>query len=99
MIWIGNTSQPICVPGNFAVTIPVRLGKNTKIPIGTPCLVDTAAANNLLQRISVNHCLAHPKSNVVLVIMINQNNHNVWIQQPLLAAEISGVEHLPWDYG
>ena len=31
--------------------------------------------------------------------MTNQNNHNVWIWQPLLAVEIFGVEHLPWDYG
>ena len=30
--------------------------------------------------------------------MINQNNHNIWIQQPLLAAEILWVEHLPWVY-
>ena len=30
---------------------------------------------------------------------MNQNNYNVWIQQPLLAAEIYWVEHLPWDYG
>ena len=30
---------------------------------------------------------------------MNQNNHNIWIWQPLLAAEIYWVEHLPWDYG
>ena len=34
----------------------------------------------------------------MLVIVIIQNNHNVWIQQPLLAAEIFWVEHLLWDY-
>ena len=33
------------------------------------------------------------------VILMNQNNHNFWIWQPLLAAEIYVVEHLPWDYG
>ena len=33
------------------------------------------------------------------VILMNQNNHNICIQQPLLAAEIYAVEHLPWDYG
>ena len=33
------------------------------------------------------------------VILMNQNNYNVWIWQPLLAAEIYWVEHLPWDYG
>ena len=30
---------------------------------------------------------------------MNQNNHNVWIWQPLLAAEILWVEYLPRDYG
>ena len=98
-VWIGNTNQPICVPGNSALTIPGRLGKNTRIPSGMPCLIDTAAVNNLLQRISVNCCLTHPKGNVVPVIVINQNNHNVWIQQPLLAIELFWVEHIPWDYG
>ena len=61
------------MPCNSALTIPGRLGKNTKVPSGTPCLIDTAAVSNLLQ--------------------------GIWIQQPLLAAEIHEVEHLPWDYG
>ena len=47
--WIlGNANEPICVPGNSALTIQDRLGKNTKVPSGTPCLIDTAAVNNLL---------------------------------------------------
>ena len=75
------------MPGNSALTIPGRLGKNTKVPSGTPCLVDTAVVNNLLQGISINHCLAHPEGSVVPVIVIIQNNHNVWIQQPLLTAK------------
>ena len=87
------------MPGNSALTIPGRLGKNTKVPSGTPCLIDTAAVNNLLQGISVNYCLVHPKGSVVLVILMNQNNYNIWIWQPLLAAEIYWVEHLPCDYG
>ena len=87
------------MPGNFSLTIPDRLGKNTKVPSGTPCLIDTVAVNSLLQGISVNCCLVHPKGSVVPVILKNQNTYNVWIQQPLLAAEIYWVEHLPWDYG
>ena len=46
-VLVGNANQPICVPGNSALTIPGRLGKNTKVPSGTPCLIDTAAVNNL----------------------------------------------------
>ena len=98
-VLIGNTSQPICVPGNSAFTISGRLGRTTKIPTGTPCLADTAGMHNLPQGISVNHRLSHPKGKVVLVIVMNQNNHNVWLLQTLLAAEMFWVEHLPWDYG
>ena len=98
-VLIGNATQLICVPGNSALTILGRLGKNTKVPGGTPCLIDKAAVNNLLQGISVNCCLVHPRGSVVLVILMNQNNYNVCIWQSLLAAEIYWVEHLPWDYG
>ena len=98
-VLVGNATQPICVPGNSALTILGRLGKNTKVPSGTPCLIDIAAVSNLLQGISVNHCLVHLRGKTVLVILMNQNNHNIWIWQPLLAAEISVLEHLPWDYG
>ena len=87
-VLVGNATQPICVPGNSALTIPGRLGKNTKVPSGTPCLIDTAAVSNLPQGISVNCCLVHPRGKTVPVILMNQNNHNIWIQQPLLAAEI-----------
>ena len=87
------------MPGNYALTIAGRLGKNNKVPSGTPCLIDTTAINNLPQGFSVNCCLAHPKGNVVHIIVINQNNYNNWIQQPLLAAEIYWAKHLPWDYG
>ena len=97
-VLIGNANQPICVPGNSALTILGRLGKNTKVPSGPPCLIDTAAVNNLPQRISVNHCLVHPRGSAVPDILMNQNKYNVWIWQPLMA-EIYWVEHLPWHYG
>ena len=98
-VLVGNVTQPICVPGNSALTIPGRLGKNMKVPSGTPCLIDTAAINNLPQGISVNCCLVHPRGKMVLVILINQNTYNIWIWQPTLAAEMYEAEHLPWDYG
>ena len=68
----GNATKPICVPGNSALTILGRLGKNTKVPSVTPCLIDTTAINNLPQGISVNHCLVHHKGSVVPVIVMNQ---------------------------
>ena len=98
-VLVGKANQPKCVPGNSALTIPGRLGKNTKVPSGTPCLIDIAAVNNLPQGISVNCCLVHPKGRTILVILMNQNNNNIWIWQPLLVAESYWVKHLPWDYG
>ena len=96
---VGNVNQPVCVPGKSALTIPGRLGKNTKVPSGTPCHIDTAVVSNLPQGISVNCCLVHPRGKTVPLILMNQNNHNIWIWQPLMTAEIYLVEHLPWDYG
>ena len=93
-VLVGNATQPICVPGNSALTILGRLGKNTKVPSGTPCLIDTAAVRNLHQGTSVNHYLVQPRGKTVLVILMNQNNYNIWIWQPTLAAEIHEVEHL-----
>ena len=70
-VLIGNANEPICVPGNSVLAILGRLGKNTKVPSGTPCLINTAAVNNLPQGISVNCCLVHPKGSAVLVILMN----------------------------
>ena len=47
-VLIGNANKSICVPGNCILTILGRLGKNTKVPSGTSCLIDTPAVNNFL---------------------------------------------------
>ena len=38
------------------------------------------------------------KSKQVPVALLNTNSYNVWIWQPLLAADIVEVEDCPWDY-
>ena len=38
------------------------------------------------------------KSKKVPVILANTNSYNIWIRQPLLAANIVEVESCPWDY-
>ena len=58
-VLVGNAIQPICVPGNSALTIPGRLGKNTKVPSGTPCLIDTAAVK---QSATGNFCELLPST-------------------------------------
>ena len=32
------------------------------------------------------------------VTLLNTNSYNVWVHQPLLAADIVEVEHCPWDF-
>ena len=32
------------------------------------------------------------------VVLMNMNSYNIWIRQPLLAADLVEVEHYPWDY-
>ena len=72
-----------------------------RTPVAHLCLIDTACCKQPahMEFWSENHCLVHPRGKMVPVILMNQNNHNIWIRQPLLAAEIYMVEHLPWDYG
>ena len=76
-----------------------RTSKNTKTLSGTLCLIDMVAVHNLAKGVSVNHCLVPPKGNVVPVIVVNQNNHNVWLWQPLLVVEIIHMENLQCNYG
>ena len=49
--------------------------------------------------IVVNRTMVTPnKSKQVPVALLNTNSYNVWIQQPLLAADIAEVEDCLWDY-
>ena len=41
---------------------------------------------------SGNQCVAIPKARTIPVIIINTNRYNVWIRQPLLAAELFDVQ-------
>ena len=49
--------------------------------------------------IMVNRAMVTPKkSKRVPIILANTNSYNVWIWQPLLAANVVEVESCPWDY-
>ena len=74
-----------CVPSNSAITV---LGWTNKIPSKITCLVEQAQHHNLLLGIVINRHLATTKARSVPVILINTTKQNVWIWQPLLAAEL-----------
>ena len=95
-VTIGSKQDPICVPSSSAITV---LGQTSKIAPRISCLVQQAQHHNLPPGIVINSCVATTKARSVPVILINTNRQNVWIQQPLLAAElfstdqVEGIEH------
>ena len=73
-------------------------GHTTKVHPKAVCLVKQAEHNNLPQGIVVNRCVATVKSRSVPVILINTTKQNVWLRQPLLAAELYTVEYHPVEH-
>ena len=62
-------------------------------------MVESAETSNLLLGVGVNNTLVLPtKSGMVLVILMNNNNHNIWICQPLFAGDLWEVSPREWEY-
>ena len=64
------------------------LGWTNKIPSKITCLVEQAQHHNLPPGIVINRCAATTKVRSMQVILIDTTTQNVWILQPLLAAEL-----------
>ena len=95
-VWIGITHEPICIPAN---SVKVVQGKTNKITQCLTCMVESRDINNLPMGVMVNRAMITPKkSKKVPIILANTNSYNVWIWQPLLAANVLEVESCPWDY-
>ena len=98
----GNKQQPICIPRNTTITIS---GCTSKLPSRITCLVEQVEHQNLPLGIVINRCVAIPKARSIPVLLINTNRYNVWIRQPLLAAELFNAEcneikyraNMSWD--
>ena len=90
-VTVGSRKNPVCIPGNSALTVP---GQTSKIPTKLTCLVEQAQHHNLPPGIVINRCLATTKARSVPVILVNTNRQNVWIRQPLLAAELFGTDQV-----
>ena len=80
---------------NSSITV---LGHTTKVHPKAVCLVKQAEHHNLPQGIVVNMCVATVKSRSMPVILINTNKQNVWLRQPLLAAELYAAEYHPIEH-
>ena len=94
-VTIGSKKNPIYIPGNSVITV---LGHTTKVHPKAVCLVEQTEHHNLPQGIVVDRCVATVKSRSVPVILINTTKQNVWLWQPLLAAELYTVEYHPVEH-
>ena len=95
-VWVGIDNDPICIPAN---SIRVIQGKTNKITRCLMCMVEGRGIHNLPMGVMVNRAMVTPKqSKKVPVMLANTNSYNVWIHQPLLAADVVEVESCPWDY-
>ena len=62
-------------------------------------MVEGRDIHNLPMGVVVNRAMVTPKhSKKVPVVLTNTNSYNIWICQPLLAADVVEVESCPWDY-
>ena len=62
-------------------------------------MVESAETSNLPLGVGVNNTLVSPtKSRMVLVILMNNNNHNIWIRQPLYAGDLWEMSPREWEY-
>ena len=95
-VTVGDKRNPMCIPANSSKTI---IGKVPRVDQKLTYLVEKTEDSNLPIGIGVNNTLVTPsKSGLVSVILINNNNHNVWIRQPLYAADLWEVEPKEWEY-
>ena len=95
-ISVGDSRNPICIPVNSSKTV---LGWAPKVNRKKSFMVESAETSNLPLGVGVNNTLVSPtKSRMVSVILMNNNNHNVWICQPLYAGDLWEVSPREWTY-
>ena len=62
-------------------------------------MVESTDDSNLPLGVSINNTLVVPsRSGLVSVIVMNTNDYNVWIRQPLYAGNLWEVELKEWSY-
>ena len=62
-------------------------------------MVESTDDSNLPLGVSINNTLVVPsRSGLVSVIIMNTNDHNIWICQPLYAGDLWEVELKEWSY-
>ena len=95
-VWFGSTCEAICILANCMKVLQGRTNKITQKP---SCMVEARECNNLPLGLVVNRTMIIPnKSKKVPIVLVNTNSYNVWIRQPLLAADVVEAKDCLWDY-
>ena len=95
-VWVGNTHEAICILAN---SMKVVWDRTDVITQQLSCMVEPRVCNNLPLGLVVNRTMVSPnRHKKVPIALVNTNTYNIWIRQPLLAADIVKVKHYPWDY-
>ena len=95
-VWVGSTHEAVCIPAN---STKVLQGKTNKITQRLSCMIKARKCNNLPLGLVVNRTMVTPnKSKRVPIVLVNTNSYNVWVRQPLPAADIVEAKDCPWDY-
>ena len=86
---ISMDREPIWISGNAMLNVP---GNTSRIKNGQLYTVEQGAHHCLPHGLVVNSLCETPKARRILAILINTTDKNIWIRQPLLAAELFEVE-------
>ena len=95
-VTMGDTKNPMCILANSSKTI---VGKTPRVDRKLTYMVESTEDSNLPIGVGINNTLVTPtRSGLISVILVNNNNHNVWIRQPLYAADLWEVQPEEWAY-
>ena len=94
-ISVRDSKNPICIPAKRETV----LGQAPKLNYKKSFMVESAETSNLPLGGGINNTLVSPtKSGMVSVILMNNNNHNIWFCQPLYAGDFWEVSPKEWEY-
>ena len=75
------------------------MGQAKGVPYRGDFMVELADDNNLPSGLVVNRTYVRStKSNLVPVTLMNTNDYNVWVRQPLFAGELYEVDEQKWEH-
>ena len=94
-VTVGEKHKPLCILTNTSRNV---MGHAKGVPYHGDLMFELADDNNLPPGVVVNRMYVHPlKSNLVPVTLMNTNDYNLWIRQPLFAAKLYEVDEHQWE--